>query len=167
MGAARIPQHVLPLQVAAVCYRWRGPSVEFLLVNTNGGGKWTFPKGDPESSLSHGQAAAREAWEEAGVRGSIEPRHFCLYIHSKGVFWKPPGVREYVIKAFLLEVESTEEAQEASRNPTWFGPEETRKILAKGREVKYARELQAVVDRAMEKIAIAHSEAAPQLLPKT
>ena len=49
MGAARIPQHALPLQVAAVCYRRRGPSVEFLLVNTNGGNKWTFPKGDPES----------------------------------------------------------------------------------------------------------------------
>ena len=72
MGAARIPQHALPLQVAAVCYRRRGPSVEFLLVNTNGGGKWTFPKGDPESYLSHGQAAEREAWEEAGVRGRIE-----------------------------------------------------------------------------------------------
>ena len=110
MGAARIPQHALPLQVAAVCYRRRGPSVEFLLVNTNGGNKWTFPKGDPESSLSHGQAAEREAWEEAGVHGTIESRHLCLYIHSKGVFWKSPGVREYVIKAFLLEVEAAERA---------------------------------------------------------
>ena len=161
MGAARIPQHALPLQVAAVCYRRRGPSVEFLLVNTNGGGKWTFPKGDPETSLSHGQAAEREAWEEAGVRGSIESRHFCLYIHSKGVFWKPPGVREYVIKAFLLEVEAAEEPQEPTRNPTWFSPEETKKILAKGREVKYARELQAVVDRALEKIGLAQTAATP------
>ena len=90
----------------------------------------------------------------------IESRHFCLYIHSKGVFWKPPGVREYVIKAFLLEVERMEEPQEASRNPTWFGPEEARKILAKGREVKYARELQAVVDRALEKIGLAQAAAA-------
>ena len=78
----------------------------------------------------------------------IEPRHFCLYIHSKGVFWKPPGVREYVIKAFLLEVEQAEEPHEASRNPTWFSSRGSQKILAKGREVKYARELQAVVDRA-------------------
>lgn len=160
MGAARVPQHALPLQVAAICYRRRGPSVEFLLVNTNGGNKWTFPKGDPESSLSHGQAAEREAWEEAGVRGRLEPRHFCLYIHSKGVFWKSPGVREYVIKAFLLEVEFVEEPQEPTRNPTWFSPEETRKILAKGREVKYARELQAVVDRAMEKIAATQTASA-------
>jgi len=160
MGAARIPQHALPLQVAAVCYRRRGSLLEFLLVNTNGGGKWTFPKGDPETTLSHSQAAEREAWEEAGVRGSIESRHFCLYLHSKGVFWKPPGVREFVIKAFLLEVELVEEAQEATRNPTWFSAEEAKKILAKGREVKYARELQAVVDRALEKIGIAQAAAA-------
>src|SRR6476661_2362743 len=160
MGAPRVSQHALPLQVAAVCYRRRGSSVEFLLVNTNGGGKWTFPKGDPESSLSHGQAAQREAWEEAGVRGTIEPRHFCLYIHSKGVFWKPPGVREYVIKAFLLEVDMIEEPQEDTRNPTWFSPEDAKKILAKGREVKYARELQAVVERAIEKIGKAQAAAA-------
>ena len=161
MGAARNQRHALPLQVAAVCYRRNGPSVEFLLVNTNGGNKWTFPKGDPTLSLSHGQAAEREAWEEAGVSGSIESRHFCLYIHSKGVFWKPPGVREYVIKAFLLEVEGEGHATEAARNPTWFSPEDAKRILAKGREVKYARELEAVIDRALEKIGLAKANAAP------
>lgn len=92
--------------------------------------------------------------------GSIEPRHFCLYIHSKGVFWKPPGVREYVIKAFLLEVEREEIPAETTRNPTWFSPDEAKKILAKGREVKYARELQAVVDRAIERIGLAKTVAA-------
>jgi len=160
MGAARNPKHALPLQVAAVCYRRKGSSVEFLLVNTNGGNKWTFPKGDPELSLSHGKAAEREAWEEAGVSGSIEPRHFCLYIHSKGVFWKPPGVQEFVIKAFLLEVQREENPLETMRNPTWFSADDAKKILAKGREVKYARELQAVIDRAMGKIGITQTTAA-------
>jgi len=152
MGAVRIPRLALPVQVAAVCYRPRGSSVEFLLVNTNGGGKWTFPKGAPEASMSHSQAAEREAWEEAGARGTIEPRHFHLYIHSKGVFWKPPGVQEFVVKAFLMHVEQVTPPLEEMRNPTWFTPEEARKVLAKGREVKYARELQAVIDRALEHI---------------
>jgi len=88
MGSLRLARFALPLQVAAVCYRWRGSSAEFLLVNTNGGGKWTFPKGDPHRHLSHSQAARREALEEAGGTGRIEPRHFHLYIHSKGVFWQ-------------------------------------------------------------------------------
>ena len=129
--------------------------MEFLLVNTNGGGKWTFPKGDPDPSLSHSKAAEREAWEEAGVRGDIESRHFHLYIHSKGVFWRAPGVREFVVKAFLLEVERTDSPDEERRNPTWFTADEAKKVLAKGREVKYARELAAVLDRAMEQIGAA------------
>ncbi|HEX3320698.1 MAG TPA: NUDIX domain-containing protein [Terriglobales bacterium] len=152
MGTVRDSRFMLPLQVAAICYRRRGGVVEFLLVNTNGGSKWTFPKGAPEARLSHSQAAQREAWEEAGAIGVIEPRHFHLYIHSKGVFWQAAGIQEYVVKAFLMEVADTQRPEEAERNPTWFPAPEARKTLAKGREVKYAAELQTVIDRALEHI---------------
>ncbi len=148
----RLAQFALPLQVAAVCYRLRDGEIEFLLVKTRGGGKWTFPKGDPERSLTHSQAAEREAWEEAGVRGTIESKHFHLYVHSKGVFWKPSGVREYVVKAFLLEVRKTDDRHEALRDPTWFSADEAKGALAKGREVKYAKEIQIVIDRATQEI---------------
>jgi 8-oxo-dGTP pyrophosphatase MutT (NUDIX family) len=154
MGSLRSSRFALPLQVAAVCYRRVNSHAEFLLVNTNGGGKWTFPKGAPDSRLSHSQAAEREAREEAGAIGIIEPRHFHVYIHSKGVFWQAGGVQEYVVKAFLMEVRQTRRPDEAYRNPTWFDSEEAQAILAKGREVKYARELQAVVDRALEHIGV-------------
>jgi 8-oxo-dGTP pyrophosphatase MutT (NUDIX family) len=160
MASARSSQFALPLQVAAVCYRRQNSRAEFLLVNTNGGSKWTFPKGAPDTRLSHSQAAEREAREEAGATGAIEPRHFHVYIHSKGVFWQPGGVQEYVVKAFLMEVQQTCDSHEDGRNPTWFTAKEARAILAKGREVKYARELQAVVDRALEHIGEAKMAAA-------
>ena len=153
MGTPKLLRFALPLQVAAVCYRRRETGVEFLLVNSNGGNKWTFPKGSPETSMSHSRAAEKEAWEEAGVRGRIEARHFHLYLHSKGVFWKPPGVREFVVKSFLMEITEGGHPHENERNPTWFLPENARKILAKGREVKYAKEIQSVIDRALEIIA--------------
>jgi 8-oxo-dGTP pyrophosphatase MutT (NUDIX family) len=153
MGSPRVSKS-LPLQVAAVCYRKGGTGVEFLLVNTNGGNKWTFPKGGTDARLSHSQAAEREAAEEAGALGTIEPRHFHLYIHSKGVFWQPGGVQEFVVKAFLMEVHELRRADEPQRKPTWFSPEEARQRLSKGREVKYARELEAVIDRALERINI-------------
>ena len=114
--------------------------MEFLLVNTNGGNKWTFPKGSLEAHLSHSQAAEREAAEEAGALGTIEPRHFHLYIHFKGVFWQPAGVQEFVVKAFLMEIHEQRRPDEPQRQPTWFSPEDARRRLAKkGREVKYAR----------------------------
>ena len=160
MGVSRFLQSALPPQVAAICYRRKGDSIEFLLVHTNGGSKWTFPKGAAERNLSHSQAAEQEAFEEAGVKGRIEPRYFHLYLYSKGVFWKPPGVREFVVKAFLMEVSETNHPHEADRNPTWFRPEEAKRILAQGREVKYAREIQAVVDRALEHLGAVKAAAA-------
>ncbi|MFZ0294548.1 MAG: NUDIX domain-containing protein [Candidatus Sulfotelmatobacter sp.] len=156
MASARVPKS-LPLQVAAVCFRREGAAVEFLLVNTNGGNKWTFPKGSTDARLSHSQAAEREAAEEAGALGTIEPRHFHLYIHSKGVFWQPGGVQEFVVKAFLMEVREMRRADEPMRNPTWFSPEDALRRLAKGREVKYAHEMEVVIDRALERIQF-HSE---------
>jgi len=147
----------LPLQVAAICYRRRGTAVEFLLVNTNGGNKWTFPKGSPCANMSHSQAAEREAAEEAGAWGTIEPRHFHLYLHSKGVFWQTGGVQEFVVKAFLMEVYGTRPPDEMLRNPTWFSAEEAQQRLTKGREAKYAHELQSVIDRALERIHVHES----------
>jgi 8-oxo-dGTP pyrophosphatase MutT (NUDIX family) len=147
----------LPLQVAAICYRRRGSAIEFLLVNTNGGNKWTFPKGSTDPRLSHSQAAEREAAEEAGAIGTIEPRHFHLYLHSKGVFWQPGGVQELVVKAFLMEIHQMRRPDESNRKPTWVSPDDAKRRLSKGREVKYSRELEAVIDRAMERIQC-HSE---------
>lgn len=152
LATPRPSQFALPLQVAAICYRVRENGVQFLLVKTRGGSKWTFPKGDPDRSLTHSQAAEREAWEEAGVHGMIEGKHFHLYLHSKGVFWKPSGIREYVVKAFLLEVDEVGDSHEDDRNPTWFSADDARNILAKGRQAKYAKEIQAVVDRALHHI---------------
>ena len=146
----------LPLQVAAICYRRRGSVIEFLLVNTNGGNKWTFPKGSTDPRLSHSQAAEREAAEEAGAIGTIEPRHFHLYLHSKGVFWQPGGVQELVVKAFLMEIHQMRRPDESNRKPTWVSSEDAKRRLAKGREVKYLRELETVIDRALERIHYRH-----------
>ena len=154
MGSHRLARFALPLQVAAVCYRRRGNSAEFLLVSTTGGDKWTFPKGNPVRRLSNSLAAKREALEEAGVAGRIESRYFHWYIHSKGTLWGPRSVQEYVIEAFLLKVKDIRKRHESGRNPTWFSAAEAKRMLAKGREVKYGRELQVVIDRALDRIRI-------------
>src|SRR5215813_13281932 len=110
MGSARF----LPVQVAAVCYRRRAASFDFLLVKTTGGDKWTFRKGATARRLSHSQAAEREALEEAGAVGAIEPEHFHLYLQPKGDSRLRDGAaHEFVVKAFLLEVDHTQRPQEA------------------------------------------------------
>jgi 8-oxo-dGTP pyrophosphatase MutT (NUDIX family) len=149
MGSARF----LPLQVAAVCYRKRGASFDFLLVKTTSGDKWTFPKGDTARRLSHSQAAEREALEEAGAVGVIEPEHFHLYLQPKGDSRLRNVVQEFVVKAFMLEVTHTQPPQEPNRNPTWFSVDDARRALKRGREEKHAAELRTVIDRAVERLS--------------
>jgi 8-oxo-dGTP pyrophosphatase MutT (NUDIX family) len=149
MGSARF----LPLQVAAVCYRKCGACLEFLLVKTTSGDRWIFPKGATARRLSHSQAAEREALEEAGAVGAIEPQHFHLYLQPKGDSRMRNGVQEFVVKAFLLQVSHTQAPQEQNRKPTWFSVEDARRALAMGREAKYAAELRTVIDRALERLS--------------
>jgi len=160
MGSARF----LPLQVAAVCFRRRGASFDFLLVKTTGGDKWTFPKGATARRLSHSQAAEREALEEAGAFGVIEPEHFHLYLQPKGDAKLRNGVREFVVKAFLFEVTHTQPPREEKRNPTWFSVDDARGALARGREERHAAELRTVIDRAVERLST-EERVVPQYRP--
>ena len=60
-------------QVAALCLRnGEGGGTEVLLITSRGTGRWILPKGWPMSGRSLAEAAAIEAWEEAGVRGQAE-----------------------------------------------------------------------------------------------
>ena len=134
-------------KVAAVCYRVNGHGIEFLLVQTRGG-RWTFPKGSAEPGLTHAQAAALEAYEEAGVHGRMEEAPFSRYRRRK----RQSGQREIVVNAHLCEVSRLETPPERKRNPTWFAPEEAKRRLRKDRAVEDGTELARVVGRAVVRI---------------
>lgn len=57
-----------------LCVRDSPTGPEVLLVKTFDTGRWIIPKGWPINGLSLAEAAAQEAWEEAGVRGRIGTR---------------------------------------------------------------------------------------------
>jgi 8-oxo-dGTP pyrophosphatase MutT (NUDIX family) len=140
-------------QVAAVCYRVRGTDIEFLLVRTRGSGRWTFPKGGAEPGLTHAQAAALEAFEEAGVHGRMEEASFASYVrHKTGASRKSAASKRQTIMAHLCEVTRLEAPQEFDRNPTWFSPEEAKHRLREGRGADYAADLARVVDRAIARL---------------
>src|SRR5882672_5945340 len=91
-------------QVAAVCYRVRSGAIEFLLVQTRGG-RWIFPKGGAEPGLTRAQAAALEAFEEAGVHGRIEEASFSRYVRRKrGTSNDSDAAVELTVSAYLCEV---------------------------------------------------------------
>jgi len=152
-------------QVAAVCYRVRGSGIEFLLVRT-GSGHWTFPKGSAEPGLTHAQAAALEAFEEAGVHGRMEEASFTRYIRRKGGRTRNSArsgersaVKEIAIQAHLCEVSRLDPPQERNRNPTWFSADKAKRRLREDRTPDFGAELARVVDRAITRIRRLRSEA--------
>jgi 8-oxo-dGTP pyrophosphatase MutT (NUDIX family) len=69
-------------QVAALCWR-RAPHLEILLLTSLRTKRWILPKGWPEAGLTLAASAAREALEEAGVTGQIEPTSIGHYHYIK------------------------------------------------------------------------------------
>ncbi len=143
-------------QVAAVCYRVRDGGIEFLLVRTRGGGRWTFPKGSAEPGLTHAQAAALEAFEEAGVHGRIEEASFARYVCRRRGDGRKSTVRsadrELAVNAHLCEVLRLGNPKESRRNRTWFSIENARRRLREGRTSGDGAEFARVVDRAVARI---------------
>ena len=153
-----------PVQVAAVCYRANGPSVEFLLVKTSSG-KWTFPKGRINPSMSAKQSAIEEAWEEAGAKGRIAEKHFGSYLDTKRALGHDARTREVRIYAFLLEVNSTVVPEEPGRKPTWFTAREAKKNLAEGRAAVYGNQIARIVDTAVDRLTVTRRGQSPVFLP--
>ena len=138
------------IHVAAVCYRWKGDEPEFLLVRTRSG-RWTFPKGGVDGDATFAEAAAREAYEEAGVKGRIEHEPFHWYFHSKRERFR--SHRSVVpVQAHLCEVERLVSPIEDHRDPTWFKAEKARRRLRENRSEELAGEVIQVIDRALVRI---------------
>jgi len=141
-------------QVAAVCYRVRSSGIEFLLVRTNSG-HWTFPKGNAEPGLTHAQAAALEAYEEAGVHGRMEEASFITYFRRKRGDLRSSGragKKELAVQAHLCEVSRLDPPQERDRHPTWFSVDKAKRRLREDRTTDFGTELARVIDRAVSRI---------------
>ena len=145
-------------QVAAICYRVRAGRIEFLLVHTRGS-RWIFPKGSAESGLTHAQAAALEAFEEAGVHGRIQEVPFTRYVRRQRADNRDSDLAETTVHAYLCEVLWHEQPQELDRNPAWFSAEKAKRRLREDRGRQYGTELTQVIDRAVARIRRSHDGA--------
>lgn len=58
-------------QVGAIPYVFRNGEPLVLMVTSRTHERWIFPKGAAENKETAAEAAAREAYEEAGIRGTV------------------------------------------------------------------------------------------------
>ena len=84
-AAATAPGQPPRLQVAALCWRRSGKGVRILLITSRDTGRWVIPKGWPMRNRTEAEAAAREAYEEAGLRGVVSARSIGIYTYRKAL----------------------------------------------------------------------------------
>lgn len=70
-------------QSAAVPVRERNGELEILLVTSLKNSRWILPKGIVEPGMTPQESAAKEAWEEAGVKGRIAETPLGHYVNRK------------------------------------------------------------------------------------
>ena len=118
------------LQVGALCWRRSRKGLRILLITSRDSGRWVIPKGWPMRNRTEAGAAAREAYEEAGLRGEIAERSIGLYTYRKRFGGK--GSILLAVKVFPLEVQEmlTKYPETGQRRARWFSPEKAAKRLA-------------------------------------
>ena len=107
-------------QVGAICYRFRKGELEILLITTRRTGRWIIPKGWPMEDKSDAAAAAQEAYEEAGVIGTISDAMFGRFSIQK--FQDEQGYETIMVDAYLLHVDHLAEdfPEQGQRERQWF-----------------------------------------------
>lgn len=121
-GAAR-------LQAAALCWRpAAGEGIEVLLVTSRETGRWVVPKGWPMAGRTLAEAAAREAWQEAGVRGRPDPDALGHYTYRKVIdrSLPDPVAVACLVSVHLVAVERQHRdfPERAERKRCWLPPSE-------------------------------------------
>ena len=111
-------------QYAALPFRHAGDRLEILLITSRETKRWVIPKGWPMKRRTPPETAAREAFQEAGVKGRIAEAPVGSYRYFKrrmdGGYWLCE------VEVFPLEVlsESDTWREQAERERWWCSVEE-------------------------------------------
>ncbi|MFC2164363.1 NUDIX hydrolase [Acidobacteriota bacterium] len=84
-------------QSGVIPFRFHQKELEILLITSRRKKRWVIPKGIIEGALSPKESATKEAYEEAGVSGTVHSRMVGQYQYKK---WG--GI--CTVKVYLLEV---------------------------------------------------------------
>lgn len=107
-------------QNGALCWRMHRDRVEVLLITSRDTGRWVIPKGWPIEGMGSAEAAAREAWEEAGVEGQVATECSGLFSYVKR-FGAHAGI-PCVVAVHALRVRALARAfpERNQRRRKWF-----------------------------------------------
>jgi 8-oxo-dGTP pyrophosphatase MutT (NUDIX family) len=92
-------------QVAALPIRQTSDGLQVLLISSRETRRWIIPKGWPMKGRKDHQAAAQEAFEEAGVSGKMHKHPIGAYTYQKRL---ETGVQPCRVMVYVLDVEEVQ-----------------------------------------------------------
>ncbi|WSH67609.1 NUDIX hydrolase (plasmid) [Rhizobium ruizarguesonis] len=113
-------------QYGALCFRYSngGPQVEILVITSRESARWVIPKGWPMKGKKPFEAAAIEAWEEAGVRGAVKKKPVGRYTYLKEL--DDGDVAPCIVDVFQVEITDVMDGfkEQGQRILEWVSPDE-------------------------------------------
>ena len=106
-------------QAGVIAHRIHKGALEIVLVTSLDSQRWVLPKGHVDPGMSANQAALIEAYEEAGVEGSISDEPFGIYDYTKSEQKNGDFCR---VKVFPMKVKTVlnEWPESNLRERTWM-----------------------------------------------
>jgi 8-oxo-dGTP pyrophosphatase MutT (NUDIX family) len=113
-------------QYGALCFRYKedGSEIEVLVITSRESRRWIIPKGWPMKGKKPYEAAAVEAWEEAGMRGRVKKKPVGRYTYLKEL--ADGNVAFCIVDMFQIEVTEmmTDFKERGQRVFDWVSPSE-------------------------------------------
>ena len=118
-----------PAQAGALCWRRRKGRLEVLLVKARKSGRWVLPAGWALRGRPLATTARREAWEEAGVSGTVANQ--LLAVVTKRKHYRLAGEIEWQMAVYPLRVDEVADVypEAGERKRGWFSPGEAAKLV--------------------------------------
>jgi ADP-ribose pyrophosphatase YjhB (NUDIX family) len=92
---------------ALACRRLKNGELSILMMSKRRSGKWGIPKGRLNGRLTFGEVAAKEAFEEAGIKGCVSPNSIGMFrVKKRSRSRQQSQVVE--VWVYLMEVTDTE-----------------------------------------------------------
>jgi 8-oxo-dGTP pyrophosphatase MutT (NUDIX family) len=135
----------VPIQTGALPWRLAQKNgIEVLLVTGRKSGRWTIPKGWPMPGKSLAEAAAQEAFEEAGVKGTINSKPIGTFRHVKQLNIVGDLEVDIVVHPLWVDRELEKWPEVGQRKRKWFKPKDAAKRVD-------SPELSAMIRQAVKK----------------